>query len=153
MSDKLRIARDWAVGKPSLDVKVPTVMRYEINNAIHSDINIKRLDFSDPTKEWLNFVKDNRRKGKASDIIVEPRHNYDVVSGPIADDKVVDVVVEYCNGLITVDEAILRIKAMPNVIQTSFHTNLALSYISFTSYSQYNNNEWSEWKSSSELPA
>jgi hypothetical protein len=31
MSDKLRVAHDWAIGKPSLIIRVPTIMRYEIN--------------------------------------------------------------------------------------------------------------------------
>ncbi|MDR2598747.1 MAG: DUF3990 domain-containing protein [Oscillospiraceae bacterium] len=146
MSSKLKTARDWAIGKPSLEMKTPTVMRYKINDAIYTDIVIKKLVFTTPTKEWLNFVRDNRQRKNSTTSEREPRHTYDVVSGPIADDKVVDVVNEYCKSLISAEDAISRIKTLPNVIQTSFHTPLALSYLSSFSYSQCLNNKWCDWK-------
>jgi len=145
MTDKMGTARDWAVGKPSIEVRVPTVMRYEFNDAIFTDTSVDRQRFNAPDKAWLDFVKDNRRKESTLMVSKEPRHNYDVVSGPIADDKVVDVVIEYCNSIISAEEAITRIKALPSVIQVSIHTALALSYILSVSYSQRKSSKWSDW--------
>ena len=147
MTDKLGTARDWAIGKPSIDVRTPTVIRYSINDALFSDKDIKILEFNEPSKEWLDFIKDNRRRDKSGASLKEPRHCYDIVCGPIANDKVVDVVIEYCNNLITAEEAIPRLKTLPSVIQISFHTSLALSYILSASFSQRDNNKWSAWKS------
>ena len=146
MTDKLGTARDWAIGKPSIDVRIPTVIRYNINQALFSDKAVKILKFDEPSKEWLDFVKDNRRRDKSGSSLKEPRHCYDVVCGPIADDKVVDVVIEYCNNLITAEEAIPRLKTLPSVIQISFHTTLALSYILSASFSEINNKKWSAWE-------
>ena len=75
--------------------------------------------------------------------------NYDIVYGPIANDKVVDVVDEYIDGRITADEAIQRVKVIKSVYQISFHTPKALNYIdqSLTEYQQFTKgNKWTEWK-------
>jgi len=148
LTDKLGTARDWAFGKPSIDIRVPTVIRYNVNEALFSDKAVKILKFDEPSKEWLDFVKDNRRSDKSDSSLNEPRHCYDIVCGPIANDKVFDVVIEYCNNLITAEEAIPRLKALPSVIQISFHTTLALSYILSASISQRENKKWTAWESS-----
>jgi len=145
MTDKLNTARDWAIGKPSIDVRIPTVIRYQINDTLFSDKEVKILKFNEPSKEWLDFVKDNRCRDKSGSSKKEPRHCNDIVCGPIANDKVVDVVIEYCNNVITAEEAIPRLKALPSVIQISFHTIFALSYILSASFSQREIKKWSEW--------
>ena len=77
--------------------ETPIVMRYVLSDAVFNfdDSSLSRLWFSSPTVEWLNFVRDNRRIIASSAQNTEPRHDYDVVYGPIANDKVVDVVDEY----------------------------------------------------------
>jgi len=86
MSDKLGNAHDWAVDKSTVS-EIPTVMRYEIDNALFTDDRVSCLRFNNPTIEWLDFVRDNRRKMTEDKGSNEPRHSYDVVSGPIANDK------------------------------------------------------------------
>jgi len=65
LSDKLGNARDWAVDNSGITEK-PTVMRYEVSGDLFKDGNISRLRFDNPTIEWLNFVRDNRRKDTAN---------------------------------------------------------------------------------------
>ena len=145
MSSKLGTARDWAIGKAGFS-GVPTVMRYVVSNDIFADSNLTYRRFDSPTEEWLNFIRDNRRMdighGKAS----EPRHIYDLVSGPIANDKVADAVDRYCKGKISVEDAIARIKTLPSVFQLSIHTKQALEYIKPVAYSQREIGKWSIWK-------
>ena len=86
-SDKLGNARDWAVDKSGFS-EMPTVMRYDLCNKIFQDQKLSLLRFDNPTIEWLNFVRDNRRRNPDSTASKEPRHSYDIVSGPIANDKV-----------------------------------------------------------------
>jgi len=147
LSDKLGNARDWAIDKSSIS-ETPTVMHYEINKAILSDDSISRLRFDSPTLEWLNFVRDNRQKTTNSMSNKEPRHSYDIVSGPIANDKVAIAVEKYCRGKLSAEETLLEVKAIKNVFQLSMHTQLVLSYIQSVSYSQFINKRWSEWKNS-----
>ena len=149
MGNNLGEARKWAISQ-SMIAETPTVMRYVLSDSIFidKDTDLNRLWFSFPTVEWLDFVRDNRRMVASNVVNKEPRHNYDIVYGPIANDKVVDVVDEYIDGSITAEEAIQRVKVIPSVFQLSFHTPLALTYInqSLTEYQQLVKiNTWSMW--------
>ncbi|MCL2159865.1 MAG: DUF3990 domain-containing protein [Oscillospiraceae bacterium] len=63
MGNNLGEARKWAISQ-SMATETPTVMRYVLSDAIFDfeDKTLNRLWFSSPTVEWLNFVRDNRRK-------------------------------------------------------------------------------------------
>ena len=98
-----------------------------------------------PSVDWLDFVKENRRKDVPDKTLKEPRHDYDFVSGPIANDKVADVIDLYCKDIISAEEAIRRTKALPSVFQLSLHTELAITFVESVTYSQYINKLWSEW--------
>ena len=150
MGNNLGEARKWAISQ-SMATETPIVMRYALSSGlfISSARILKRLWFSTPTVEWLDFVRDNRRLIASNAQNSEPRHNYDIVYGPIADDKVVDVVDEYIDGVITAEEAILRVKVIPSVFQMSFHTPLALCYIdqTLTEFQQrIKGSIWSAWE-------
>ena len=71
--------------------ETPTVMRHVLSDAIFNfdDRSLSRLWFTSPTVEWLSFVRDNRRMIASNAQNLEPRHDYDVVYGPIANDKAV----------------------------------------------------------------
>jgi hypothetical protein len=56
----------------------------------------KVLRFEDYTDEWLDFVTLNRRK----DSLI-PAHNYDIIEGPVADDKISSHITKYVNGQIS----------------------------------------------------
>jgi hypothetical protein len=144
ISSKRGTAQDWAVGKAGFS-GIPTVMRYEINNAIFTDNALEYKRFDSPTVEWLDFIRDNRRTDIVINKTLEPRHSYDIVSGPIANDMVADVVDFYCKGKISADDAIARAKALPRVFQLSLHTPLSLMYISSVMYSQRKGSKWSSW--------
>ena len=144
ISSKLGTARDWAVGKAGFS-GVPVVMRYELSNNIFNDDTISYQKFDTPSKEWLDFIRDNRRRDIRKSNSPEPRHSFDIVSGPIANDKVADVVDLYCKGKIDADEAIKRTKALPSVFQLSLHTPQALTYISSVQHSERIGNKWSTW--------
>ena len=150
MGNNLGEARKWAISQ-SMATETPTVMRYVLKDALFNfdDNSLKRLWFSSPSIGWLNFVRDNRRLTVTNTQNKEPRHDYDVVYGPIANDKVADVVDEYIDGLVTAEEAILRIRVIPSVYQISFHTPLALTCINqtMTEYQQRTNHgKWSVWE-------
>jgi hypothetical protein len=145
VSSKLGAARVWAISKAGFS-GIPTVMRYEIGNALLTDRKISCLRFDNTSVEWLDFIRDNRRTDAEGNSYPEPRHSFDVVSGPIADDKVADVVDAYCKGRINASEAIARTKALPSVFQLSLHTQKALEYISLVAYSQHDAKLWSAWE-------
>jgi hypothetical protein len=120
-------------------------MRYEISEGIWNNDSLNILRFDYPSKQWLDFIRDNRRVNPVNISSSEPRHTYDVVSGPIANDKVADVVAVYCLGRISAEDAISKVKALPSVFQLSLHTALALSYIKSATYSLRKGGKWSSW--------
>ena len=121
-------------------------MRYYVDNELFHYDDLKCLRFEKPSLEWLDFVRDNRRKSTSSVNNTEPRHSYDVVSGPIANDKVAIAVEKYCRGILTAEETLIEVKAIKNVYQLSMHTEQALSYINTVSYSQKMSKRWTDWQ-------
>jgi hypothetical protein len=83
--------------------------------------------FAEPDEAWLDFVCANRRDRET------PRA-YDMVFGPVADDRVYTVVQYYENGVYDKDEAIKRLKADKLYDQFLFHTEKSLEYCRFTGY-------------------
>ncbi len=87
---------------------------YEIDDNIvnNPDYNIRH--FNGATADWLDFVVGNRR-GKLS-------HNYDLVMGPVADDKLYATISLYEIGALGLNAAIEELKTHILFDQLSFHT-------------------------------
>jgi len=86
--------------------------------------NLKTLIFESPTDEWVDFVMDNRtKKGYV--------HEYDLVYGPVANDKVYAAFALYEGGLIDKKTLISELKTYKLVDQYLFHTTESLKYIKF----------------------
>jgi len=58
--------------------------------------NCKIKQFESYNEEWLDFVSLNRNDKNPS-----PAHDYDIVEGPVADDKVQNRIIDYLDGEIT----------------------------------------------------
>lgn len=85
---------------------------------------LKTLRFTEPTEEWLDFVMANRTDR-------DFRHDYDVVYGPVANDRVYAAFALYEGGLLNKQELIQELKTYLLVDQLLFHTESALSYLIF----------------------
>lgn len=57
------------------------------------------------------------------------QHHYDVVIGPVADDNTMETVQLYLSGILSVDEAVTRLRYNKVNNQVSFHTPLALEHL------------------------
>lgn len=86
---------------------------FEIQYDLLTNSELKIREFHGPDEAWLNFVVDSR-KG------VE--HDYDLVFGPVANDKVFTVVNLYESGVLDAPAAIAELKAYKTYNQLSFHT-------------------------------
>jgi len=142
LADKQGTAHIWAKNKTiQLGSGIPTILAYTVDNSIYK-IHGKRFNPT-PEEEWLEFICFNRRRENKGN---EPRHDYNWVSGPIANDKVYNVVDNYLDGIIDASEAITRARTLPQTYQLSLHSSLALSYIDEKSmvYKQFKNNGWSK---------
>lgn len=87
--------------------------------------NLKVKVFDAPDEEWLDFVMANRR-------IPNFEHGYDVVIGPVANDRVYTAFSLYEGGTIGRDTLIRELKTYRLVDQYLFHTKKSLDFLSFT---------------------
>lgn len=85
---------------------------------------LKCLIFHTPTEEWVDFVMQNRtQKGFF--------HSYDIVYGPVANDRVYAAFALYEGGLLDKQNLITELKTYKLVDQYLFHTDAALEALIF----------------------
>ena len=86
--------------------------------------NIRLLSFDLPNVEWLNFVVKNR-KGEyiAGD--------WDIISGPVADDQTAQVIDLYLEGAYDEEEAIRRFLTQKLKDQYTFKTKEAINLLKY----------------------
>lgn len=114
-------AKEWAY---RLSLREKKKQYYVYQYIFRESDNLKVKRFDSLNKEWLEFIKDNRSKGGL-------QHSYDVVIGPVADDNTMETVQLYLAGILTVDEAVERLKYNKVNNQVSFHTERALRSLQF----------------------
>ena len=86
--------------------------------------NIRLLSFDLPNVEWLNFVVKNRKGEYIAG-------NWDIISGPVADDQTAQVIDLYLEGAYDEEEAIRRFLTQRLKDQYAFKTNEALKLLIF----------------------
>lgn len=104
------------------DAKRKVVSVYEFDEAILAEPDINIREFKGADEAWLNFVVGSR-KGV--------QHDYDLVFGPVANDKVFTVVNLYESGVLDAPAAIAELKAYKTYNQLSFHTKRVLDALKF----------------------
>lgn len=95
---------------------------YEIDDAILNSPNLKIREFHGVDEAWLNFVVDSRKGIK---------HDYDLVFGPVANDKVFTTVNLYESGVLDAPAAIAQLKAYKTYDQLSFHSARVIGALKF----------------------
>ena len=144
LTDSIETAQNWAARRVSVVGGAATIIRYDISDDVYR-LAGKRFENA-PSNEWLEFIVLNRKRNQKIVFKDEPRHIYNWVSGPIADDKIADVVEDFLSGDITANEAILLARALPQVFQLSLHTHSSLCAINedLVHYKQYKDGKWSK---------
>lgn len=109
--------------------------RAEESGAAKGYVNVFEFDFSSlrklnsllfakPTDEWVDFVMANRTQKNFT-------HSYDIVYGPVANDRVYAAFALYEGGVLDKTSLIRELKTYKLVDQYLFHTEEALSYLTF----------------------
>lgn len=100
----------------------PIITEFEFDDSIISSGKLKVKSFNTYTEEWAKFVYDNREN--FSDL---PIHDFDIIYGPIANDKVGAQIRNFKNGSISLDELMRRIKYLKGItFQYYFGTEAAI---------------------------
>ena len=85
--------------------------------------DLKVLTFDGYTREWAEFIFLNRNNKTT-----EPAHDYDIVYGPIANDRVGLQISKYDAGVITLEQLLENLKYMKGItFQYYFGTERAIS--------------------------
>lgn len=125
LSPSIQQAENWAQFK-SMQMNMPPVVHsfyFDETLLENSCLRVKR--FEKYTEEWAKFVFDNRQNLSDSNI-----HDFDVVIGPIANDKVGVQIRNYFEGNITFEVFLERLKYMKGVtFQYFFGTEKAIKYL------------------------
>lgn len=95
---------------------------YDLDEKILLEFNALIFEF--PTEDWVDFVMKNRTQRGFI-------HNYDIVYGPVANDRVYAAFALYEGGLIDKKTLISELKTYKLVDQYLFHTTKALQCIKF----------------------
>ncbi len=104
-----------------LGIGNPIVQSYTIADEEWQNLNILRFD--EYSEEWANFILLNRNNPTTL-----PTHDYDVVIGPIADDRVGLQLWKYENQSIDLPTLVTNLRYMKGItIQYFFGTELAIS--------------------------
>lgn len=99
------------------------VTTYEIDETIFMDKTLKFKEFDGYSEEWAHFIYEHRNDEQGRTL-----HDFDVVYGPIANDRVGAQINNFRNGYISFDTFIERIKYMKGItFQYAFCTELAIS--------------------------
>jgi hypothetical protein len=113
-------AQKWAAIKQRrVNAESAIVSAFEFDESVLHSGKYNVRFFEKPTKEWLEFVINNRR-GVGSE-------KYDCVMGPVANDSLYATILLYEQSIIGAEAAIEQLKSYTLFDQLSFHTNEALT--------------------------
>ena len=118
-------AEKWAQIKKNregVDAK-GIVSVFEFDELLLNDETFKTRHFNGADVEWLDFVVGNRR-GTIT-------HEYDMVMGPVADDKLYATILLYENGILDANAAIEQLKTHQLFNQLSFHQQKSCNLLTF----------------------
>ena len=106
------------------DPKSQSVSIYDFDlNAAESTLDILR--FSAPDRLWLDFVHQNRWGTYAG-------KQYDLVTGPVANDDVFATLIIYEQGILNVEQTLEALKIKDLYSQFVFKTEKALSLLKYS---------------------
>ena len=126
-------AEKWAVltvkrrnyGKPFISV-------FEYDEEGSNELSV--LKFQNADEKWLRFVSANRKN-------LSVKNDYDVVIGPVANDRTMPVISLFFAGVYTEEETVKRLLPQKLKDQIVFKTKKSLQYLKFVEVVEVNKND------------
>lgn len=123
LSDNEQQAWERAYAAITMWGGTPSVTTFDFDISAMSSDELKVLSFDSYSESWADFIFANRGRHKPPF-----QHEYDIVYGPIANDKVGEQVTLFKSGYITKDRFMEKLKHMRGItFQYAFCTELAIS--------------------------
>lgn len=125
LSASLQQAEEMALFKSEVEGGTPVVNKFTFDETIIKSPSFRILTFEEYSEEWARFVFANRDSANS-----EAVHNYDIVYGPIANDRVGRQIANLKDGYIDFKTFIERLKFMKGItFQYAFCSNKAISQL------------------------
>ena len=115
-------AEQWVRRRRGTQHSVGYVNVYELADILPEEI--KQLRFETPTEEWVDFVMRNRTERGFE-------HSFDIVYGPVANDRVYAAFAFYESNLLDKEGLIRELRTYELVDQILFHTEQSLQHLTF----------------------
>ena len=114
-------AEEWAEKIGRRNNTQGVVTEFEFFESAFTSWNYKVLRFEDYSEQWLDFVVLNRNPRNPN-----PAHDYDIVEGPVADDKIQRRLDEFLKGKIPRDVFLSELRHHEDTHQICFCTQRSL---------------------------
>ena len=125
-------ATNWAIiKKRRLNEKLAIVSFYEAKFVLEEN-HLKIFNFTGPDETWLDYVMLNRTE------IHSPNDDFDIISGPVANDNLYETLALYERKLLTRQETIVRLKTQKLADQICVRTQKALDRLIFIDCKEVN---------------
>jgi len=124
-------AQFWAERKGSDNDTQGYVTEFEFNENAFRHFKLKTLQFTSYDDSWLDFVTMNRNTA-----LPQPTHNYDIVEGPVADDRIATRIKKYLKGGISKQQFLEELKFVKETHQICFCTGRSLQMLDFVKKAQ-----------------
>ncbi|MFT3946430.1 MAG: DUF3990 domain-containing protein [Agriterribacter sp.] len=115
-------AKIWAERLADETDKTGFITEFEFNEYAYRDESIKVLKFEAYNSEWFDFVIQNRQNDTNS-------HDYDIVEGPVADDKIQRRIDIFLSNNISKEQFLEELKWHEETHQICFCTVASLQFI------------------------
>ncbi len=121
LSEDREQAMEMAQFRAEFEETDPVLNVFEFDELLLQQFRYKR--FEDYTEEWAHFVYDHRTEPNGLTI-----HDYDIVYGPIANDRIGAQITRLKQGYITFEEFLKRIQYIKGItFQYAFCTQRAVA--------------------------
>jgi hypothetical protein len=119
-------AHFWAERKGLENDTQGSVTEFEFNENAFVHFKLNTLRFDEYNEHWLDFVTTNR------DITLKhPTHDYDIVEGPVADDRIATRIKKYVSGKISKKQFLEELKFTKPTHQICFCTGRSLQMLDY----------------------
>jgi len=120
LSDDEQQSLEMAQFRAEFEDAAPVVNVYEFDESLFEQFQIKR--FEGYTEEWAHFVYNHRTEPNGRTL-----HDYDILYGPIANDRIGAQITRYKQGYISFEEFLKRIQYIKGItFQYAFCTQRAI---------------------------
>lgn len=120
-------AEFWAVRKGIRNRSDCVITEFEFNEDAYHDRDSRLLRFEGYDENWFDFVIQNRKNNNLT-------HNYDIIEGPVADDKIQNRILRFLEGKITKEDFLAQLIHPKPSHQICFCTVNSLQYLKIQGY-------------------